>query len=158
MPQIKPAEFGTIKIANSINPNTGLPYCCPSTFLSKYNYGNSFYSFDIGQAHIIFLNPYTDTDINSVQFKWLEIDLINISREKFPWIIIITHCPFYNSNKAHQNEKQTILMKESMESLFYKYKVNLIISGHVHAYERTFPVYMKGVFTFITFILMILKL
>jgi predicted phosphodiesterase len=145
MPQIKPAEFGTIQIPNSINPNTGLPYCCPSTFLSEYNYGNSFYSFDIAQAHIIFLNPYTNTDVNSVQYKWLEIDLMNISRKKFPWIIIVTHCPFYNSNKAHQNEKQTILMKESMESLFYKYKVNLIISGHVHAYERTFPVYMNNV-------------
>jgi len=35
MPQIKLAEFGTIKIANSINPKTGLPYCCPSTFLSE---------------------------------------------------------------------------------------------------------------------------
>merc|ERR1711920_215296 len=28
-----------------------------------------------------------------------------------------------------------------MESLLYKHKVDLIISGHVHAYERTKPVY-----------------
>ena len=32
-------------------------------------------------------------------------------------------------------------MKKVMEDLFYKYKVNLAFSGHVHAYERFAPIY-----------------
>lgn len=32
-------------------------------------------------------------------------------------------------------------MKRSMEDLFFKYKVNVAFSGHVHAYERFLPIY-----------------
>jgi predicted phosphodiesterase len=143
VPEIKPAEFGKVIIPSAINPSTSKPYCCPSTFMSEYNYGNSFYSFDSGLVHIIYINPYTPSDPSSPQYKWLETDLVkaNKIRNLIPWIIIVTHCPWYNSNRAHQNETQTLQMLKSFEPLVYKYQVNLIISGHVHAYERTYPVY-----------------
>ena len=32
-------------------------------------------------------------------------------------------------------------MKRSFEDLFYKYKVNVAYSGHVHVYERFLPIY-----------------
>ena len=145
MPTDKPAEYGLVTMNVSINPSTGLPYCTPSTFQSEYNYGNSFYSFEAGLTHFIFLNPYTTTDENSPQYKWLISDLESIDRKKTPWVITITHCPWYNSNKAHQNETQTIWMRETFEPIFYKYKVNLVFTGHVHAYERTYPVYQNKI-------------
>ena len=141
MPAIKQAEYGEILIPASINWRTGMPYCCPSTFQTTYNYGNSFFSFSTGITHIIYLNPYSDTSVDSKQYIWLINDLETVNREKTPWIVIITHCPFYNSNKAHHNETQTYLMRESMESIFMKYEVDIVISGHVHAYERTHRVY-----------------
>jgi 3',5'-cyclic AMP phosphodiesterase CpdA len=143
MPQVKSAEFGSIIIPSAINKITTQPYCSPSEFLAEYNYGNSFYSFDIGMVHIIYLNSYTPSDLNSAQYSWLETDLknSNANRLKLPWIIVVMHCPWYNSNIAHQNEKQTLLMRETIEDIFFKYHVNLVITGHVHAYERTYPVY-----------------
>ena len=141
MPQIKPVEFGSILIPSAINKQTGQPYCSPSQFLAEYNYGNSFYSFDIGMVHIIYLNSYTPSDLNSAQYLWLESDLVSTNRIKLPWIIVVMHCPWYNSNTAHQNEKQTLLMRETVEDILFKYQVNLVITGHVHAYERTYPVY-----------------
>jgi hypothetical protein len=145
MPSDKPAQYGTITMNVSINPLTGLPYCTPSIFQSQYDYGNSFFSFETGLTHIVFLNPYTTTDTNSPQYKWLISDLEMVDRNKTPWIIIISHCPWYNSNKAHQNETQTILMRETFEPVFYKYKVNLVFTGHVHAYERTYSVYANKI-------------
>jgi len=145
MPSVKNVTYGKITLNSSINPNTGMVYCTPSTFQSEYDFGNSFYSFDAGLVHVIFLNPYTTTDINSPQYNWIISDLELVDRKKTPWIIIVMHCPWYNSNKAHQNEKQTLLMRETFEPVFYKYKVNLIFTGHVHAYERTYPVYMDTV-------------
>jgi len=32
-------------------------------------------------------------------------------------------------------------LRKQAEQLFYDYKVNPAITGHVHAYERTFPLY-----------------
>jgi hypothetical protein len=55
MPQIKKAEFGEIIIPSTIKAD-GTPYCCPSTFQSEYNCGNSFYSFNIPLAKVIHEN------------------------------------------------------------------------------------------------------
>ncbi len=143
MPQIKPAEFGKILIENTINERTGAPYCCPSIFQSEYNYGNSFYSFDTGLAHIIYLNPYSNTNRTSKQYAWLKQDLWSVDRTITPWIIVIMHCPWYNSNMKHSNDAQTVIMKSAMEKLFFQYGVNIVFSGHVHAYERTYPVYQN---------------
>ena len=51
------------------------------------------------------------------------------------------HCPWYSSNINHHADKQTVQMRDSMENLFYKNNVNIVFNGHVHDYERTFPVY-----------------
>ena len=141
MPYVKPAEFGDVIIKSAINPNTGLLFCTPSVFQTEYNFGNSFYSFDSGLAHIIFLNPYTNSTPTSLQFNWLQNNLALINRKITPWVIIVMHCPWYSSNINHYADTQTILMRESMEDLFYQYNVNIVFNGHVHDYERTYPVY-----------------
>lgn len=143
MPEIKPYDLGEVTIPAAINPYTSKPYCTPSIFQIEYNYGNSFYSFDSGPAHIIYLNPYSLTSPQSPQYKWLVTDFSDIDRSKTPWIIVIMHCPWYSSNKNHYGDTQTVLMRDSMEPLFYKNKVNIVFSGHVHAYERSYPVYLN---------------
>ena len=148
MPYFKQAEFGNIIIKSDINPNTGLPYCTPSIFQSEYNFGNSFYSFESGLAHIIFLNPYTNSSPTSLQYNWLQNDLILVNRNITPWIIVVMHCPWYSSNKNHYSDTQTVYMKESMEALFYNFNVNIVFNGHVHDYERTYPVYNNKVNNF----------
>jgi hypothetical protein len=141
MPYVKPVEYGDVIIKSAINPNTGLPFCTPSIFQVEYNYGNSFYYFDSGLAHMIFLNPYTNTNKTSTQYNWLENNLASVNRSLTPWIIIVMHCPWYSSNINHYADTQTIWMRKSMEHLFYEYNVNIVFNGHVHDYERTYPVY-----------------
>ncbi len=141
MPYVKPAEFGDVIIKSEINPKTGMPYCTPSIFQTEYNYGNSFYSFDSGLAHIIYLNPYTKSTPTSLQYNWLQNNLELVNRLITPWIIVVMHCPWYSSNMNHYADSQTILMRQSMEQLFYQYNVNIVFNGHVHDYERTYPVY-----------------
>lgn len=103
-----------------------------------------FYSFDIANAHVIMLNSYSDFSINSPQYNFLLTDLENVSRDKTPWLIVTFHAPWYNSNSAHQHEFESS-MRLIMEPLFLKYRVNIVFSGHVHAYERSFPVYNETV-------------
>lgn len=58
-----------------------------------------------------------------------------MDREKTPWLLVLFHVPWYNSNEAHQGEGDD--MKEAMEPLLRAAGVDLVLSGHVHAYERT---------------------
>ena len=145
MPHIKPAEYGPITIPPKLaDDDYHLPYCCSSVYQSGYDYGNSFYYFETGMSHIIFLNAYTYTNLESKQYKWLESNLQSVNRKVTPWVIVIIHCPWYSSNMDHYGEKQTVEMRDYMEPLFYKYNVNIVFSGHVHAYERSHPVYLNN--------------
>jgi hypothetical protein len=141
MPYVKPATFGDVIIKSEINPKTGMPFCTPSVFQTEYNFGNSFFSFNNGLVHAVYLNPYTNSLPTSDQFNWLQNDLESVNRNITPWLIVVMHCPWYSSNINHYNDQQTVQMRKSMEDLFYKYNVNIVFNGHVHDYERTYPVY-----------------
>ena len=108
MPALKPAEFGKIYYSGFRNNSHE---CTPSVFLSEYNYGNSFYSFEAGLVHFIFLNPYTPSHSTSKQYQFVRDDLLSVNRVNTPWIVVLTHCPFYSSNIAHFKENQTVAMK-----------------------------------------------
>jgi predicted phosphodiesterase len=141
MPYVQEAEFGDFLIDIAIKPSTNISYCTPSVFQMEYNFGNSFYSFQSGSAHIIYLNPYSNTNYTSTQYNWVKKNLEMVDRNNTPWVIVVMHCPWYSSNVNHYGDKQTVLMRESMEELFYHNNVNIVFSGHIHAYERTYPVY-----------------
>lgn len=167
MPRVKPAQFKVsapsgvrwpqekgctaddiaagIKCSLALRPlkhvccKDGPPQCTPSEWLGQYDYGNSFYSFDYASLHVIFLNSYTSSDPTSEQYRWLKSDLDGVDRVLTPWVVVLTHCPWYNSNLAHQLESQTIAMKRNIEGMLNDARVALVVSGHVHAYERTRP-------------------
>lgn len=97
---------------------------------------NLYYSFEVSGLHIIMLGSYADFGPSSAQYKWLNNDLKKVDRKKTPWVIVLVHAPWYNSNNAHQSEYESYGMKSSMEDLLFKARVDIVFAGHVHAYER----------------------
>ncbi|TMW56384.1 hypothetical protein Poli38472_006394 [Pythium oligandrum] len=106
---------------------------------------NQYYGFRVGMVHFIVVHPYTATDANSPQYQWLSEELGRVDRTLTPWVVVIMHGPWYNSNTAHQGREPHLRMKDDMEDLLFEHKVDLVFSGHVHAYERSFPVYKEVV-------------
>ncbi|KAM7468274.1 hypothetical protein LguiB_015836 [Lonicera macranthoides] len=103
------------------------------------SHSNLYYSFDLVGTHVAMLGSYADFDATSDQYKWLQADLANVDRSNTPWIFVLIHAPWYNSNLAHKGEGES--MRKAMEELLYKAKVDIIFAGHVHAYERFTRVY-----------------
>lgn len=102
---------------------------------------NLYYSFDVAGVHVIMLGSYTEFDPYSPQYQWLQGDLRKINRGKTPWVVVLLHAPWYNSNTAHQNEPESVDMKAAMENLLFQARVDVVFAGHVHAYERFTRVY-----------------
>ncbi|KAH7675619.1 Acid phosphatase protein [Dioscorea alata] len=100
---------------------------------------NLFYSFELSGVHVVMLGSYTDYDVSSDQYAWLKADLAKVDRVKTPWLLVLLHAPWYNSNYAHQGEGNS--MMAAMERLLYAAGVDLVLAGHVHAYERSERVY-----------------
>ena len=71
------------------------------------------------------------------QLTWLENDLIqaNKERDQRPWIFAQGHHPMYQGGGINAE------FQAAMEELFFKYGVDMYFSGHVHSYERDYPVY-----------------
>eukprot|EP00816_Leptocylindrus_hargravesii_P007542 CAMPEP_0196813154 /NCGR_PEP_ID=MMETSP1362-20130617/34111_1 /TAXON_ID=163516 /ORGANISM="Leptocylindrus danicus, Strain CCMP1856" /LENGTH=449 /DNA_ID=CAMNT_0042189209 /DNA_START=137 /DNA_END=1486 /DNA_ORIENTATION=+ len=129
MPEIRPFEMEPAMLTNATTP---------SVFIDgRYDWGNSFYATTYGPACILILNSYTASHVGSNQYQWLESELQAIDRRTTPWVFVVVHCPMYNTFAFHQNEAQTNEFKEAMEPLFVKYHVNLVFSGHEHAYMMT---------------------
>jgi len=114
-------------------------YGWPSAERSRSE-SNLWYSFEAGLAHVIMLCSYCEYTEGSMQRAWLEQDLRSVDRKQTPWVLALWHTPWYTISTAH-SMKEGNVMRESMESVLYNYRVDVVMVGHVHAYERTAPVY-----------------
>jgi predicted phosphodiesterase len=57
------------------------------------------------------------------------------------WIILGVHRAFYSSDKTEYAE--ITHLTAALEELVNKYKVDIVQTGHLHSYERSWPTY-KG--------------
>lgn len=89
----------------------------------------------------IVLSSYSDTRRGSNQYNWLLNELKHIDRRATPWLVVMMHTQFYTTFKGHNEEEETVVMREAMEGLFREYQVNLVFSGHDHAYMRSLPMF-----------------
>lgn len=95
---------------------------------------NLYYSFDVAGVHVVMLGSYTDFGVGSAQHNWLQADLSKVDRESTPWLVVLLHAPWYNTNEAHQGEGES--MRKAMEGLLYEARADIVFAGHVHSYER----------------------
>jgi len=106
---------------------------------------NHYYSFAIGNIHFVsfnldFLLTNTDPALRQYMLDWLDQDLQSVNRQEKPWIVAVTHRPFYCSFK--KSDDCTIYSQRwaDFEVILLKYKVDLVLGGHVHIYERMLPI------------------
>lgn len=100
------------------------------------------FSFDYGNAHFVALdaNPYVnwkDPELRS----WLKRDLARASAKV--WRFVMLHQPGFHSSDSHQSEKQM----RQVAALFEDGKVDVVFCGHVHNYQRSYPIrvgYKRG--------------
>ncbi len=71
------------------------------------------------------------------QTAWLQEKLAGYrSRTAIDFIVVVCNCCCYSTNRTHGSDGG---LRAAWGPLFDKYQVDLVISGHVHAYERTNP-------------------
>lgn len=125
---------------------------------NKENRGSGlFYSFNLGPGHFIALSNeqflHGPAAESAEQLKWLKRDLAKAcaNRKSVPWIVVLAHRPFYcnmnfspHKTRDHTNEfcgYDAPRMRKQVEELLYAAKVDLVLTGHLHNYQRLQPLY-----------------
>jgi hypothetical protein len=92
------------------------------------------FSFDYGNAHWTVLDSNDYVDWTDREHRaWIERDLTRANTAT--WRFVVYHHPGFNSAKSHFNQQQTRLMS----AVFEAGKVDIVFNGHVHNYQRSYP-------------------
>ncbi|HEU5290428.1 MAG TPA: metallophosphoesterase family protein [Cyclobacteriaceae bacterium] len=120
--QNPPAIRGSSSLVKAFNKNTKPRFPRISNF-----------SFDYGNVHFICLdaNEYVNP-LDPALVDWLNRDIGN---SKADWKIVVFHHPGFNSSKAHYDFQ----LMRLLAPVFEKLQVNLVLTGHVHNYQRSVP-------------------
>lgn len=92
------------------------------------------FSFDYGNSHwtVIDANTYMDWS-NPSLLEWLNKDLA--AAQGATWRFVAFHQPGFNSSVEHFSEQQM----RPLSPVFEAQHVDIVFSGHVHNYQRSFP-------------------
>ena len=105
----------------------------------------SYYSVDFGNVHLVSLDSYglldgghLLSDTIGKQVQWLKQDL---EANKLPWTIVYWHhSPYSKGSHDTDTEEDLIKIRENFLPVLERYKVDLVLCGHSHVYERTHPI------------------
>ena len=113
-----------------------------SRYMSHFGLSKQYYSFDVHNVHVLTMATEEEFGSKSDQYNFVVNDLRKAANNPdVKWIIVTMHYPFYSSPNTCK-ESDCAGNEESRElyhPLFDKYGVDLVLQGHVHNYQRSFP-------------------
>ena len=101
-----------------------------------------YYTFEYGNAQFFLIDSNREVGPGSEQFLFLEAEL---KKSRAQWKIVCYHHPAYSSdendygNAWYGPSTNGDLRTRTLVPLFDKYGVDIVWNGHIHSYERTWP-------------------
>ena len=120
-------------------------------FLVHYGLDREFYSINYENIHFVILSSDLDYTKDSEQMEFLENDLKEANNNSdIKWKIVLIHKPMIYKDYYVKNDPSLtngITLAEGLQPVLDAYGVDMIISGHAHLYERSFPLKFNNVLT-----------
>jgi hypothetical protein len=113
-----------------------------SQYMNAFGLSKQYYSFDYVNTHVLTVASELSFSKGSAQYTFVENDLKTAAANpNIKWIIVNYHRVMYtspNTCSASTCEGSSSL-RDVYHPLFDKYRVDLVLQGHIHNYQRTFP-------------------
>jgi hypothetical protein len=109
-------------------------------YMEHFGLTNQYYSFDYQNVHFTVMSDYVPDEIGSEQYIFVQNDLAKAAADpNIDWIVIVHHDQEYAST-ANNLLSRANEWKEAYHPLFEQYNVDLVLQGHQHNYQRTYPI------------------
>lgn len=106
-------------------------------YLNSFGLEKPFYSYDYNKVHFLIMSAKSVYYKGSEQYNFILEDLKKASEnEDVNWIVVSSYGPPYTSPSEHAAFKE---LRDLYHPIFEKYGVDLVLSGHNHNYQRTYP-------------------
>jgi predicted MPP superfamily phosphohydrolase len=114
-------------------------------YIEHFNLTNQYYSFDYQNVHFIVMSDYVSWEIGSEQYRFVQNDLAKAATDpNIDWIMVTHHESAYISTRNYivqDNDNYDFEpWKETYHPLFEQYNVDLVLQGHHHSYQRSYPI------------------
>jgi len=127
---------------------------------------NHLFSYNIGNIHFVhfsfdLLSVYPELLSVTTDFLRKDLKAANANRAHRPWIVVTSHRPIWIAGMPSYEDRHfdaklnpddcipechiPAAIYAAIEEILYNQKVDLYIAGHIHHYERMFPLYKKKV-------------
>lgn len=126
------------KMKIAIADHDAIPSSLLSQYLRHFNLTQQYYSFDYLNVHITVMSEELPVQMGSEQYKFINDDLAAAaSNSSIDWIIVVMHEPVYTS-PYKQWSGMDLGFIETYQPMFDNYKVDLVLSGDIHNYQRSY--------------------
>lgn len=105
------------------------------SLMDKFKLTDQYYSFDYRNAHFLALSSELNSGKDAGQLRFADNDLNKArSNVNIDWIVVYFHRPIYSGSGVDYPG-----MRDMYHPLFDKYDVDLVLQGHAHNYQRSYP-------------------
>ncbi|XP_023529683.1 probable inactive purple acid phosphatase 27 [Cucurbita pepo subsp. pepo] len=117
----------------------GVPY---ETYFQMPTFGKDqpWYSIEMASVHFTVVSTEHPFTPGSPQYEWMKKDMASVNRSRTPWLVFTGHRPMYSSIREFIPSVDPNFVA-AVEPLLLQNKVDLVLFGHVHNYERTCSVF-----------------
>ena len=112
-------------------------------YLNHFGLSKQYYSYNIQNVHILTMSTELPFTAGSKQYNFVLSDLKSATRNpSTKWIIVNLHMPLYTSPNTCIESTCAGLksLRETYHPLFDKFGVDIVLEGHVHNYQRSYPI------------------
>lgn len=111
---------------------------------SHFNLTTQYYSFNYKGVHFTAIADELPYEIDSEQYDFVLSDLANAASDpSINWMVVYYHRPAYLSpsflTPSPSKVTSASTIRDTYHVLFDKYGVDLVLQGHQHNYQRTYP-------------------
>lgn len=101
-----------------------------------------YYSFDYQSVHFLVMSTEIPLEAGSEQFNFVNNDLARAAIDPaIDWIVVYCHKPAYTLPSTDEGMRSSMQeFRDTYHPLFDKYNVDLVLQGHDHNYQRSYPI------------------
>jgi predicted phosphodiesterase len=112
-------------------------------YMNHFKLTEQYYSFDYRNIHFLAISTEIPFNVNSAQYRFVDNDLSKASSDpNIDWIVVYFHRQMYTIPSTHS---AIALLRSTYHPLFEQYGVDLVLQGHNHNYQRTYPIKFNSI-------------